>query len=250
MSRSYKTIAVAVGVFLIGALPTLAQDRDTPNLIYSQYDPEIAVWVSADEALTAAGEFRADQLSALAYKWKFRESRGALSDEGCYAEGTVQIDPLPHQLPVSTLEQLHGRSLGIVSGTVAGIEPGFFWESPGALLRLEPVTIISGTITAENAPLFIHYPNAHFEVGSYSFCKSDPRLPHEPQLGDKLLVFIRTGAWGNEKRLVSPLPDDVFVETRGGELLSPPALRNDPVTATAHSIKDVLALLPEPGVEQ
>lgn len=235
---------IAVGVLLLGALPALGQDRDTPDLIYSQYDPGVAVWVSADEALTATGELHADRLRNLAHKWEFRQSRDALSDEGCYAEGMVLVDPLPHQVPVSTLEQLHDFSLGIVSGMVAGIEPGFFWESPGSLLRLEPTTVVSGTITASSDPLFVHYPNARFDVGSYSFCKSDPRLPHAPELGDTVLVFIRTGVWGNDKRLISPLPDDVFIETKDGELLTPAALDDDPVVAAAQALEDIVAALP------
>jgi hypothetical protein len=238
--------ALAVAAPLAGS----SEDSDLaiPDLIFGESQPQLPpFWVSARVALDSEGGLRSDYLASLKLRWDLATARGEVARQGCFEQGAVYIDPLPHHVPVSSLADLRDFSLAIVRGTVSGSEPGFLQERPGVLLRLDPVEIIAGDITAADAPLFIYYPNARFTVGSYAFCTIDPRASHEPRLGDQLLVFVRTAAAGPEGRVIAPLPEDLVFETADGELLVPGPLRDDPPVAFARSLDDLVAAMATNG---
>lgn len=221
-----------------------ASSVQIPDVIRDPNQPQIApIWVSASAALDSTGKLRNDYLWQVQYQWDQMSERGQIAKEGCLAQGPVYVDPLPHQVPVKSLAKLADFSLAIVKGTIADSEPGFYLWSAGVLLRLEPVEVISGEITANDAPLFLYYPTAKFSIGSYSFCKVDPRASYEPSPGDQILAFVRTGATGPERRLIGPMPEDIFVQTKAGDLLVPEDLRDDPRVAESQSLADIVAAI-------
>jgi hypothetical protein len=245
-----------VGALLYAALVVAAPiagssgdpDPLIPDLIFDEAQPQIPpYWVAARVALDSAGRLRSDYLGQLQFHWDLMTSRGEIARRGCLEQGPVYGESLPHQVPVSSLAKLHEFSLAIVRGTVAGSKTGFMSEHAGVLLRLDPVEVIAGDITATDAPLFIYYPNARFTIGSYSFCKVDPRATHEPSPGDQVLVFSRTAVGGPERRLVGFIPDDLFFETRDGALIVPKPLRDDPPVAFARSLDDLVAAMSTQG---
>jgi hypothetical protein len=245
-----------VGALLYAALVVAAPiagssgdpDPLIPDLIFDEAQPQIPpFWISARAALDSSGQLRNDYLGHLQFHWDLMSDRGEIARRGCLEQGPAYPDTQPHQVPVTSLAKLREFALAVVRGTVAGSEPGFYHRQAGVLLRLDPIEVIAGDITAANAPLFIYYPNARFTIGSYSFCKVDPRATHEPLPGDQLLVFVRTGAGGAERRLIGPLVDDVFFETRDGALIVPQPLRDDPPVAFARSLDDIVAAVAPNG---
>lgn len=242
------------GLLLLLFLPLVAASHahgaEIPDLIFDPTQPEIPpIWVSAEVALDTQGKLRSDYLGQLQYFWDLHSARGNIAADGCLVQGAVYNDSLPHQAPVRTLAKLNGFSWTVVRGTVSDLKPGFCQQQAGVLLRLDPVEILSGTLSAQDAPLFIYYPNARFSIGSYSFCKIDPRASHEPRPGDEFLIFVRTLAAGPERRLIAPQPEDLFIETENGELLVPAPLRDDPVVAVASSLEDIIAAISAKGAE-
>ena len=236
-------LLMLAALLLMGAHAQAAQ-APVPELIFDRTQPQAPpIWVSAEAALGGGGQLRSDYLGQVQSQWNRMTARGEVAKHGCLEQGPVYIDPLPHQVPVHTLTRLREFSLAIVRGTISASQPGFYEGKSGELLRLDPAKVIAGDITAQDAPLFVYYPNATFSVGSHSFCSVDPRASYQPRPGDQVLVFVRTGVGGPEHRLTAPLPEDLFFETRDGDLVVPEALRDDPPITKAHSLDDIEAAI-------
>jgi hypothetical protein len=154
--------------------------------------------------------------------------------DGTYKPGKcLQFGPLSNDhagpiQPRASLKDLVQNSLGIVRGTVTGIDQGFGVGNPGLLLevRVDEWLKRSKKI-ADSDVLYLPYPVAEFEVGGYRFCKTDPRWPDPPRIGDTVLLFPYSAPYDPEDQVIVPDPDGFEVILGRGEGVSLPRQLKD-----------------------
>lgn len=143
-----------------------------------------------------------------------------------YAPGSLED---PGRAPEQTLWAAASGARGIFQGRVVSITEGFFGGDIGSLVDLEiQETLKPSAEMAQNNRLRLYYPAASFRIGSTSFCKADPAYPPRPEIGDDLLVFVRRPPLDEDRRILLPEPDGVFVQKSSGKISVPLSLVTDP----------------------
>ncbi len=129
--------------------------------------------------------------------------------------------------PAYTLDQLIANSIAIYAGTIVAITPGFASEVPSELLTLKVQEVLRQPEPATSFPyLHLFYGVAHFRIGTYSFCGRPSSAWGEPEIGDRLLVFVYRWVRQGEP-FVSPVEKQLIFGTKRG-LQVPAGLGGDP----------------------
>ncbi len=146
---------------------------------------------------------------------------------GClyYAPGSFEASG---RAPVQTLTASLATARGVVRGRVVAVTPGFFGGDVGSLVDLEvEETLKASSEIAGGKHLRLYYPVTSFRAGSFSFCKADPAYPALPGIGDDVLVIHRRPPLDEERKILLPEPDGIFVQKANGKVEVPQALRKD-----------------------
>lgn len=154
-----------------------------------------------------------------------------------YAPGSFED---PGRAPEQTLRAAAGGARGIYQGRVVSINEGFFGGDIGSVIDLEiQETLKPFAEVAQTKRLYLYFPAASFRIGSTSFCKADPAYPPRPEIGDDLLVFIRRPPLDEDRRILLPEPDGVFIQKSSGKLSVPHSLAADPGCASFQSMSQL-----------
>jgi hypothetical protein len=126
-----------------------------------------------------------------------------------------------------TFDEMLKDSTGIYSGIIVGEEPGFVSAVPTLHLRLKIENIILAAPGFHGDFLDIFYPHAQFAIHGHKVCGIKDDGGFDPTIGDRVLVFaarpfpeLGTPAW-------MPAPERIALESAGGTLYLPNALRLD-----------------------
>jgi len=197
-----RSLLVALLVIL-SPLPVLAdrpvperhgqeEVEDIPPILYSAIWSPAPTFISADVAIEPDGKLNTDVLddvsvvglSTLLDNFK----RGALDRDDCVPYGPVYVDRV-NPPDRSSITAAARTSRLILEGTVAGRDYGFYrGHVPGQLLKVETRQVIKGDRLLDW--YYVFYPVGRFKAGPYTFCKTDPRLPAPPELGQQVLLLI------------------------------------------------------------
>jgi hypothetical protein len=120
-------------------------------------------------------------------------------------------------LPAQTLDDQVANSIGIYTGTITAVTPGFAVTAPSELLTVKVEDTLRAAVD-QPAPLTdlqLFYWVAHFRIGSYIFCGEPSSAWGEPQVGDQVLVFVYR--WVRQgQSFVSPVENQVVFSTKKG----------------------------------
>jgi hypothetical protein len=213
-----KHRSILLGLFLVGSVSIgswnvlWADDGpkhgtgSLPDVYYRPGDPDAKypVWVNEANMVTPSGSLNTDLVPA-------SESffiKGYLSSppkNGCIPVGTFfkDFNGFP---PRRSLEEATTSSRLTVLGTVTDEAPGFSGATPGQLLRVEPTEILKGRARKVDA-YYVFFPVGQVSLGKTKLCKTDPRYPEAPRVGDRVVLFAPDRwPW---------VEDDPFLAARG-----------------------------------
>jgi hypothetical protein len=196
-----------------------------PAHIASRFGPTSdPAWVSAASVVDRQGNLIWDSLPfGVRTGAEIQMKDGSYKPGGCLNFGPLSYDNAGAVQPRGSLKDLVQNSLGIIRGTVTGIDQGFGVGNPSLLLevRVEEWLKRSKKI-ADSDFLYLPYPVAEFEVGGYRFCKTDPRWPEPPRIGDTVLLFPYRTPYDPADQVIVPDPDGFEVIIERGEGLALP----------------------------
>ncbi len=162
-----------------------------------------------------------------------------LADCLYYAPGSLEN---PGRAPEQTLRSAASGARGIFQGRVVSVTEGFFGGDIGSLIDLEvEETIKTFAEVKSSRTLRLYYPAASFRAGSTSFCKFDPGFPPRPEIGDDLLVFVRRPPLDEERRILLPELDGVFIQKLDGKLSLPSSIQKDPSVVALKGMSSLTA---------
>lgn len=244
-----------------GAFPVAAQTAGMPRVIEPKVERKAgpALWVSAEAAMNRATvldwslvgreegsllvQIVERQGKALAERGKGQVSSQELQWLPA-SECTESILMTPHyggEGPSGTFRDLREQSKSIWKGRIAAIEPGFFFSTPAALLRVEVLDVVRESKSSPRKQAFVQHPVARFKIGDYRFCSGYSGF--EPKVGDRILVFDYAGPVGRGDLLFAPRMEQTFFETAEGDIFLPESLRQDDDLWTAKTLDDVITLI-------
>lgn len=226
----------------LGSSPPSAADRSgrIPTHIASRFGPTSdPAWVSAASVVDRQGNLIWDSLPfGVRTGIEIQLKNRAYKSGECLSFGPLTSDHAGAVQPRASLKDLVENSLGIVRGTVTGVDQGFAVGNPGLLLevRVDEWLKRSPKI-ADSDVLYLPYPVAEFEVGGYRFCKTDSRWPEPPRVGDRVLLLPYRTPYDTADQMIVPDPDgfEVILEREGGIAL-PRQLKGLPDLLSARSL--------------
>lgn len=204
---------------------------EPPAELPSKFDPQgPPLWVSAERARGSNQEldrklFRERDLSMLMSvppdpsDHLVQGVPGRVPEIACsiFFTGPDDTGHKPHE----TLEDLVRESVVVVAGEVAEVSQGFFDGVPASLLTLQEPEILKASEEYSLGTVYVRYPFAAFRVGDRSFCTSDPRYPHQPVPGDRLVVFGYFPPRNLERNVLEPFEFGLVIEPAQGPLKLP-----------------------------
>jgi hypothetical protein len=243
-----------------GTSPGAAQPAGMPRVIEPKVERHSgpALWVSAEAAMSRGSVLDWSLVGgegSLLVQTVERQGK-ALAERGKGqvpdpeiqwlppAECTDSILLTPHhggEAPSGTFRDLREQSKSIWKGKIAAVEPGFFFGTPAALLRVEDLDVVRESGSAPRKQAFVQHPVARFKIGDYRFCSGFSGF--EPKVGDSILVFDYTGPVGRGDLLFTPRMEQTFFQTAEGDLFLPESLRQDDDLWTAKTLDDVVTLI-------
>lgn len=236
-----------------------AEEIGPPAIMHSAVEGYVGptLWVSARAAAAEQGVLRLDVIGEPA-----ASSLGRLIEqqrrERVFAESSVQgpriqriADSACHSTTLSTADfgggsqpsetfgDLLRHALGIYSGRIVAIEPGFMAGVPASLLTVEVEDVLRSAEDSAPDVLYILYPFARFSIRGYTFCGGLSASTFDAKSGDRVLIFPYMGSVSREAQLAAPRGEQMFFESATGELFVPPALRNDPALRGVRSLDEI-----------
>jgi hypothetical protein len=200
--RAGKIAPLWLGLVTAATLAVAGGDSMPQVLYTSQPEFEHPIWVAAEAALAPDGtvneELFGQSASTLESHLAMEPTDGCIRLTEFYSQ--PGIGP-----PSRESVELAARNVAFaLHGRITGKAYGFYYSTPGQLLRLEPIELLKGG-PESHAVYYVFFPVGTFSVGDYDICKTDDRYPEPPEIGDELLV---TDPWRTRK-------DDSFVNTWG-----------------------------------
>lgn len=244
-----QTAALVLGATLAAVvIPTASSGQKQPQVLFHRGTGG-AMWVSAEAAIDS-GELRRELfdefgiseitagLEAAAHETALEsgelneESRSPyLPEELCRHSTVVDHAEGPKR---DSLEDLQRHAIGIFDGKVVEITQGFLSGLPASILTVEVNEVIrSSPKIAAQPTLWVSYPYAAFAAGGGVFCRSEPRYTYRPRVGDRILLFPRSGPLDDDHRLLVPDPVEVVVEKATGDIHFSDELADDEVFGMA-----------------
>jgi hypothetical protein len=121
--------------------------------------------------------------------------------------------------PAETLAGLINGSLGgIYAGTVIAVTPGFILQAPAEVLtvRVDEALVGLPAPRATYSQLYVAYGVAHFRIGTYYFCGLPSDSWGEPEVGNRLLVFVDRWARPGTAFVLPSVEDQLIIQTSKG----------------------------------
>lgn len=245
-----KWTIVLLALPLLGAGVAVAQGpsdgpvgQSIPRLIESSQLSQPA-WVAADALLTEDGGLSIEDLptgSALLLQQALEAAQESGAD--CIELGPTYTDLRQGVVIPHDLDDLTANSLAILRGTVTARGGGFFAGRAGLLLEVE----VSETLKRSERfwhgdRVWVYYPVGEFRLGEARICKSDPRWPAPPEVGDPILLFPQAAPYDNAGLTILPDSDgfEVLLE-QGDGVFVPQRLANDGRVVGARSLDEIAA---------
>lgn len=269
LSCSLSLAALAVGgesPVSSDALPAVLKSGDAEN--------PYPAWVAAREAVDREGRLRHGLLApgmASSLEHEVDEYRRLAGPEIAHRSntealrgGNVELIPVedcqsilaaptgtwgsPDATLTDPLRRLIRHSKAIVTGTVAGTQPGFvelpiLTFRPALLNRVVPDKVLFSADRVPQELLLLTY-GAHFKIGDVAFCgQTFEGYDYQPRSGDRVLFFDWYGPHDPSGRLFAPHPRQMVYETREGKLVLPPVLEHEEALRSATSLDDVVEVV-------
>jgi hypothetical protein len=103
--------------------------------------------------------------------------------------GTLDVE-LINPPDLSSLSSLLPNVAFAIWGTVTDVREGFFYDVPGALLKIRiDEELVQWPEGPRRTSFLLYYPVADFEVGGVHFRKGDPRYPAMAAVGDRVIYL-------------------------------------------------------------
>lgn len=118
--------------------------------------------------------------------------------------------------PAETLPGLiHGSLGGIYVGTVIAVTPGFILQAPAEVLtvRVDEALVGLPAPRATYSQLYVAYGVAHFRIGTYYFCGLPSDSWGEPEVGNRLLVFVDRWARPGSAFVLPSVENQLIIQT-------------------------------------
>jgi hypothetical protein len=251
--RPVCSIPVLCAASLFLGLSLAAQ---TPSILEPKFERHQGppLWISAEAVADTEKIIKLDLIDDFHLRKDVEEQRRSLGDHlhsGQLKAGEkpsvlivpqseCKSDTLSTELrggdsPSSTLTDLVTYSQSILRGRIGTIEPGFASGEPALLVGVEVSETIKGS--APGSTIYINYPVARFRIGPFLFCNAEKGF--EPHPGDEILLFDYTGPIDRDHVLYAPRLDQLFFQSRQGQLFLPPRLKGTPPLRSARTLDDV-----------
>jgi hypothetical protein len=234
------------GVFLIAlacrgnwaALRAIEKGNDSTNKLpaihYLAGDPDrkYPVWVDAKSMVTPSGDLRTD-IIAPSELTAMRDYLATPPQKGCITVGPVYEDmALP---PRRSIEEGTTNSRLVILGTVTAAAPGFSGAIPGQLLQVMPIEVLKGQ-PRKTDTYYVFFPVGRVKLGKADLCKTDPRYPEIPHVGDRIVVFAPdTFPWKEDEPFLEPLDEGGFITIHSGGTVSLPGRFGRPEAKSKNS---------------
>ncbi len=179
---------------------------------------ELPVWISRAAAVDDAGQVRWD-LFPPGFPDELRRQLDrpdanpwSSSESGCLR--TVVSDGTP---PAGSMDEVVGSASAILRGRVSARVEGFAGDLPANLLTITVEETIRDSSALSTGPeLYVIYPRGRFTFAGVPLCNGLAGFGPVPAVGDRMLLLPREGPVDRNRRVLSPLGEEVFVESRDG----------------------------------
>ena len=192
-----------------------------PAIRYLAGDPDrkYPIWVDAKSMVTPSGDLRTD-IIAPSELTAMRDYLATPPQKGCITVGPVYEDmALP---PRRSIEEGTTNSRLVILGTVTAAAPGFSGAIPGQLLQVMPIEVLKGQ-PRKTDTYYVFFPVGRVKLGKADLCKTDPRYPEVPHVGDRIVVFAPdTFPWKEDESFLEPLDEGGFITIHSGGIVSLP----------------------------
>ncbi len=233
-SATVLTVVALAGILIGGQAVRADPPAAVPAEIPSILGPNQPAWVGARALVSKSGQIRLDLLPEEARSRiesaRLRAKQKA-SASPCLELGAIITDLRPGTILPNKFEDLVDHSLAILSGSIVGIEPGFFDGQAGLLLEVKIDRRLKSSDRFWKGPeVYVYYPRGDFKVDSMSICKRDPRWPVTPEVGDRVLLFPHVSPIDSDGVTMEPETANFeVVLEHEGHLVAPDRLKTDPV---------------------
>lgn len=216
---SWPRAVVAAGLFLAVATASAADVPrrlgGMPAVLYTgdglPHASAFPIFVSAEAAVDGEGRLTDKVTNELS-----RQLLGRLlakeAEEGCIQAGPLYEDAVV-LLDRPDLPATLASAPVVLVARVVDREFGFSFWVPGQLLEIEVEEVVRGRLPRDR--YYVFYPVGTFEAGPYRICKTDPRFPEPPALGERVLLMLPAIEDPDEPYLDLDAPEAVVV--LGGE---------------------------------
>lgn len=235
-------VSVVVAILLVAPIAAerraerLARPDVIPSVIASaRQGAEYPVWVAAEAAFNANGDFQPALLSPT--------NRSILDDNRQLNAGTECKAFLgtPHEsYSVSrTFDDAIGNALTITAGEVAAVRQGFYTGLPGTLVAVRIVERLKtfGRAGATDDLVFVFLPEARIATTKGLICASAFEAVPPLKPGDRVIALADLDPIDEAGQILDVDPQTGLVVSKGDTLLMPKAFR----TASAGTLDDLLA---------
>ena len=207
------------------AVPGLHTATDGSGMPLALFDPPIPtpVWLHAAAAVGEDGALR----RGLMYPEIADSLETLLSQSpagGCILKGHVYDDRLPGWHRGEDLDDILRVAPYVLLARVTGLAQGLSVDTPGTLVRLEPVRAVRGQWKGPG-PYYVFMPVGRVTLGSKTVCKTDKEYSNPPALGDQLLIFSSGPSGEHRNLLYLERPSDL-ITLHEGHLSYAPAFLN------------------------
>jgi hypothetical protein len=216
MPRNTKAIFILLGLLMLGAFASSAEE--VPRLLYAEKG-QPATFVRLDAVFTPEGRidpslFSSSEADTIRAYMQLPEEKGCVRLRGL-------IRDYVNARPLSSTEEASQKAKLILVGVVKAQAQGFSGSEAGTLLEIAPQEVLKGAPRKAESSNYVFFPIATFNLKGRSYCASNPDWPALPEVGDRLLVFIRNHSPSSNSYL--PLLDgtDVIVLRSTGVELPP-----------------------------
>lgn len=197
----------------------------SPNFESRYATTKYSLWVDAADAITPAGDFRYERFdpSAMPHlrssvrKVPTGNAVATPKSHDCEGGSTLVFEDRPIVVENGDLNSLAKNAKTVASGEVKDIRPGFLMGRAGSLLRISNVRDIAGT-SKRGGSLWAFYPNVKFAANGLEICRSDPRFPYQPSVGDEVVVFVLGETVDKGRSLVAPEGTEIMFQDPSGAL--------------------------------
>ena len=207
-----------------------------PGVYYLAGDPDrkYPIWVDEKNMVTPSGNLNTD-LIAPSELFFIQDYLSSPPQKGCIPVGTV-FEDLAGLPPRRTVEEATTNSRLTGLGTVTAKASGFSGEIPGQLLRVVPTELLEGHARNVDA-YYVFFPVGQVTLGKAKLCKSDPRYPEAPRVGDSVVIFAPDlWPWKEDEPFLETLDEGGFITIRPDGSVSLPDRFQSP-EAKSHAIQ-------------